>query len=334
VTFERSHGPGGWEALPPLPGIGLAGAFVGVCGNALVVAGGANFPDKPPWDGGVKRWHADIWMLDDPAGQWVRAGELPAPRAYGATNQADGQMLCVGGSDADRHYADAWKLHRTGGKRIVAEKIGELPFAVANAAWASKGYLLFVAGGQSELSSTSARRDAVVAKTVDGRLECQQLPMLPGDGRILAWAGEIDSGWMVGGGAALEAGTDGKPMRRLLRDNWRFDIRPGRWRRCSDLPQPVVAPPNPGLAASGTLTVLPGDDGSRSGFTPPDKHPGFPARGWEYAIREDRWREVEPLPFAQVTTGTVRWRGLWVVASGEIRPGVRTAAVWGHRLRL
>ena len=37
-----------WEELPELPNtVGLGGAFSGVSHGALIVAGGANFPDEP-----------------------------------------------------------------------------------------------------------------------------------------------------------------------------------------------------------------------------------------------------------------------------------------------
>lgn len=44
--------------LPPSSGMfpnkGLAGAYCGLVGNRLVIAGGANFPEQYPWDGGHK----------------------------------------------------------------------------------------------------------------------------------------------------------------------------------------------------------------------------------------------------------------------------------------
>ena len=59
-----------WDELPPLPPSagqakqpGVAGPFAGVHGDALIVAGGANFPDKMPWEGGTKVWWDDIWVL-------------------------------------------------------------------------------------------------------------------------------------------------------------------------------------------------------------------------------------------------------------------------------
>jgi len=56
-----------WSELPELPPalgqqkqIGLAGSFSGVHNGALIVAGGANFPIRPSWDGGKKVWWDDI----------------------------------------------------------------------------------------------------------------------------------------------------------------------------------------------------------------------------------------------------------------------------------
>src|SRR5690348_6499323 len=72
-----------WGALPPLPDPeGFAGMFAGTIGDALLVAGGANFPDRRPWDGGVKRWYDAVWLLEDPAGPWRRVGSLPRPSSY------------------------------------------------------------------------------------------------------------------------------------------------------------------------------------------------------------------------------------------------------------
>ena len=36
------------------PNPGVAGVFSGITDQYLIIAGGANFPDKRPWDGGIK----------------------------------------------------------------------------------------------------------------------------------------------------------------------------------------------------------------------------------------------------------------------------------------
>src|SRR5258706_4997250 len=47
-----------WLRLPSLPDpVGLAGTFAGVSEGALLVGGGANFPDRIPLEGGTKMLH-------------------------------------------------------------------------------------------------------------------------------------------------------------------------------------------------------------------------------------------------------------------------------------
>src|SRR5262245_10143796 len=73
-----------WERFAPLPDShGFAGSFAGVSDGALLVAGGANFPDGKPWEGGAKVWHGIVFVLESPHGAWKAAGKLPLPLAYG-----------------------------------------------------------------------------------------------------------------------------------------------------------------------------------------------------------------------------------------------------------
>jgi len=56
---------------------GFAGSYAGVSGGALIVAGGANFPDKRPWEGGTKIWYDRIFVLEPAASTWRTVGRLP-----------------------------------------------------------------------------------------------------------------------------------------------------------------------------------------------------------------------------------------------------------------
>ncbi|MGV2337465.1 MAG UNVERIFIED_CONTAM: hypothetical protein LVR18_26400 [Planctomycetaceae bacterium] len=49
-------------SLPPLPDPeGFAGGYLGVTGDHLLFAGGADFPGKKPWEGGTKVWSAKVF---------------------------------------------------------------------------------------------------------------------------------------------------------------------------------------------------------------------------------------------------------------------------------
>ena len=140
-----------WHELSPLPEpLGLGGAFAGVSGGALIVAGGANFPGAPPWEGGVKHWDDQIYALAAPQGSWARAGRLHRPLAYGVSASWQGRLLCVGGSDAARHYAETFALrYRPDSNSVQIDNGPALPSALANAAGVLVGNTLYVAGGST-----------------------------------------------------------------------------------------------------------------------------------------------------------------------------------------
>lgn len=120
AAFANFH----WESLPMLPASagqvrqpGLASPFAGVHGEVLLVGGGANFPDQPPWAGGAKNWWDDLFVLERSQGGEVRwlteqVYKLPRPLAYGWSFSTSDGVICVGGSDATQCYRDVFRLTR------------------------------------------------------------------------------------------------------------------------------------------------------------------------------------------------------------------------------
>ena len=111
-----------WDQLPPLPPpaghtrqAGLAGPFAGAQGDVLLVGGGANFPDRAPWEGGTKTWWRDLFVLErrrDGTAQWVseKNFQLPRPIAYGISFSTPAGVICVGGCDGAQCYRDVFQL--------------------------------------------------------------------------------------------------------------------------------------------------------------------------------------------------------------------------------
>ena len=60
--------------------------------------------------------------------------------------------------------------------------------------------------------------------------------------------------------------------------------------------------------------------------------PPFPREVLAYDVSANRWSVAGNMPSAVVTTGVTNWRGRIVVASGEVRPGVRTRKVQSLQL--
>lgn len=147
-----------WEELPAVPDeLGFAGPFAGVHNDALIVAGGANFP-KPVWET-EKVWHDRIFVLSRNAGElrWLDGGRLAKPIAYGAAvSTADG-VVCMGGNDAENTFDDVFLMQwDPSKKRITRTEYPPLPKPCAFGAAALVGNVVYLAGGQTGQSLENA----------------------------------------------------------------------------------------------------------------------------------------------------------------------------------
>lgn len=316
-----------WSKLPPLPDRhGYAGAFAGVCRNSLMVAGGANFPEAPLAEGGAKVWHERVFALDRPDGTWREVGKLPGPRGYGVSvNTADG-VLCIGGSDAEKHHAECFVLRLKDGVLETAAAPA-LPAPLANMAGALVGNVVYVAGGTNGPADTTAA-NKLFALDLDHLTQgWKTLDPIPGPGRILPVAAGQAGCFFIVSGASLAPDAGGKPVRTYLKDAWRYQ--PGRgWSAISAIPHAVVAAPTPApLSGADHFLVAGGDDGNLAGVKPGAAHPGFPRSVLAYDITGDTWSPLPGIPpeiAPPVTTPVTRWGGQYVIASGEVRPGIRS----------
>ena len=75
-----------WKQLADLPDVeGFAGSYAGVSNGALLVCGGANFPEKPLWEGGILPSIAGqtAFMYCPPAMDGRMPPRCPSPWAMG-----------------------------------------------------------------------------------------------------------------------------------------------------------------------------------------------------------------------------------------------------------
>lgn len=327
----------GWSKLPSLPDKeGFASMFAGVSGGALLAAGGANFPDKKPWEGGKKVWHDTVFVLEKPDGAWKVAGKLPRPLGYGVSVTHESGVVCVGGSDAERHYAETFLLSvewtgQTTGRQISpairSKSLPSLPLPVANMSGALLGNTLYLAGGIEKPDSTSALKIFYALDLAAKQPAWRELEPWPGPARMLAVAAAQDGSVFLVSGADLSTGPDGKPVRTYMKDGYRYT--PGKgWKRIADLPRFAVAAPSPAPTLGTTqLLVMSGDDATQLSVAPTE-HKGFPKSVLAYDTRADRWTEAAPTPAPRVTAPTAQWNGAWLVVSGEQKPGIRSPEVW------
>ncbi len=332
-----------FEPLPALPDpLGVAGPFVGVHRDVLLVAGGANFP-RPYWEAS-KRWRDQIYAFVGTAGegQWVPAGRLPVEVAYGASVSLPTGVLCLGGNDARRNSSDAFLLCWDDTLRSVSvRKWPRLPERIAYTQAVLLDQTVYLFGGQRGASLGSATNElwALDLSTYLSTEDEEDLPTwrqlapCPGPSRAFHLLAAQHDGFhwslYVVSGRTEVAGAHGEARVEFLTDTWQYTPATGSWRRRSDAPRCVMA----GTAAAwgqSHLFVFGGADGTlfHDADRLKDQHPGFPKRALAYHTITDTWIDAGATPGNQVTTQAVTWRGRIVIPSGEVRPRVRTSNVW------
>ena len=350
--------------LPPAPGKdtqpGVAGPFAGVHNDALIVAGGANFPDAPPWRGGKKVWHADVFVLQrtDDGYTWHAGFDLPRPLGYGVAVSTDDGVLCIGGCDARRCYRDVFLLKwNSETNQVTTEDLPPLPRPLAFMAGARVEDTVFVAGGQSVMQNASATKSFFAFDLKERRWK--ELAPWPGPARVVPLAagqsdGKTDCFYLFSGRKT----APGKAT-VVLADAYKYNPRRRAWKKLGDIVpvgEKAATPVQAGTAvATGArhVLVISGDDGKlyakldaldrRIKKLPDgpkkdrlesrleallDTHPGFLRTVLSYDTVTDRWAKVGRIDGAgQVTTCAVKWGDGIVIPSGEIRPGVRSPVI-------
>ena len=196
--------------LKPIPDAayakGVSAPFCGVVGDVLVVAGGANFPDKSLLEGGAKRVYADIWA--HVAGDWVHAGVLPDSTAYGATFAVDDALILAGGNVCGVTTDKVYELKLQDGSAVL-RALPPLPVPMEQAGWTRDGDKLYLVGG---VGTTGVYACAIGAyewtKVADLPEPLVQPVAFASGGKLYVWGGfnpetlEVsDKGIVLDGGA-------------------------------------------------------------------------------------------------------------------------------------
>lgn len=322
---------GEWVKLAPLPDKeGFASPFAGVIAGKLVVAGGANFPHKKPWEGGMKVWHDAIFMLDHPNADWKKAGKLPNPLAYGISVSYKDGMLCIGGSDSKQHYADCF-LVTLENNQLKFIPYPSLPKPCANMCGMKIGDMVYLAGGTNAPDSAKALHNFWCLNLNDLKAGWKVLEPWPGSGRMLSVCASDGENFYLFSGAALSLNTMGKVDRTYLSDAFVFNTKDG-WKKLPAMPRPCVAAPSPAIFNHGSIFLLSGDDGKLVNFEPKQSHPGFPKSAMVFNPNSNLWRKELPFHLSRATVPLVNWNGMVILVCGEVRPGIRTPEIWSMRL--
>ncbi|MCD7937687.1 MAG: cyclically-permuted mutarotase family protein [Tannerellaceae bacterium] len=360
-----------WNTLPDLPGpggmpfTGVSAPFAGIHNNKLIVAGGCNFPDKPPYEGGRKVFYSFVYWLDlekKTSHGWQPAGELSRPVAYGATVSTPHGIICIGGTDETCSFPDVCRLYwEEETQTIRQEPLPSLPVTLDNMAATYVDGKVIVAGG-NENGTPSNRVWLLDLQTGDG---WETLPAFPGHGRVqpvLAAHSFPDTYLLyLGSGFSPLSGTT---PAEVATDLWKYDSLTGIWEKETGFTSPEPTPLTftggsaffygqhqlvfaggvnyPVFSRALNFKILlqqaeeSGEEEQVNGILEEMnsymRHPiewyQFNSRIYLYDIEHKTWQWSEPSgQAARAGAGMVMQDNSLFIINGELKPGVRTPVV-------
>ncbi|AQQ70471.1 Na(+)/glucose symporter [Limihaloglobus sulfuriphilus] len=238
-----------WSNLPGLPPAsqrdlqpGVAGAFAGSHNGVLILAGGANFPEDMPWEGGKKLWHDDIFIMreTEEGFSWLnKTFKLNRPLAYGVSISTDEGVVCIGGCDSQHVYQDCFILKWDEENEMIKKnKYPSLPQPLSFMTGAMANNKIFIAGGQSTMEDSSATKAFYMLDiSQNGTDEFKWISMhpWPGDPRVFPVSSCQSDGvhncFYLFSGRNIQPDTPTVP----LTDAYKFDIITQSWSRLSDI---------------------------------------------------------------------------------------------------
>lgn len=331
---------------------GVAGPVTGVHNNMMFVAGGANFPDSMPWQGGKKKYYNDIYLFIKKDRQLIPiAGDFKLPEniAYPATCSTPSGILYAGGENetgiSNKVLLLKWDAEK---KSPVTEPLPILPIAVSNASVTSYNNIVFVTGGEGKDGVSDKFWSIDLSNSTSG---WKELPLLPKPVSHAVFVAIKSSGvlklYLLGGRRKTTQGIS-----ELYSSVYEFNTAQNQWKELPPLPYAISA--GTGVAAGSASIVLFGGDrgttfskvesylASISKATNESEkeqliqqknqllisHPGFSKEILQYNITTGKTKTTGTIPYpVPVTTTAFWWDKAVMIPSGEIKAGVRTPQI-------
>ncbi|MBI5381233.1 MAG: hypothetical protein HZA31_04975 [Opitutae bacterium] len=336
----------GWKLFAPIPDrVGFGGMFAGVLGGRLVAGGGSQFPEKPLWLKGEKKFSDRIFTLASPDAKWSEsATHLPVPVGGAVSVASADAIYIVGGGNATECFRSGWEM-RAQGEGFAFTALPELPVASCYGAAAIMAGRLYVVGGVDTPTSKTPNVTAwsLALSPAERKSGWRREPDLPGPGVFATAAASEGNNLYLLGGIGFDAA--GKPI--PAKAVYRLVAGGKNWEKLADLPEPRVgiSSPCPLLGGKGFFLV-----GGYAEVFPgaPREHPGFSVQTYYFDPATQRYANGPVLPHAPVPdrdspsdigpapmigAPCVVWRDHVVFVGGEVRSSVRTPTVIAWPLR-
>lgn len=336
-----------WKKQTELAGfpenLGLAGMAAAKVENGFLLAGGANFPDLLPWEGGKKIYSDKIFLWDgSERAPEELALKLPIPAGYFGYVSFKDQLLIVGGETSEGASRKVYLLSQN-----HLTPLPDLPTAVTAPVLINTEGVIYLLGGDT--ASQTTRQFLTLDLSKNQWVKLSDLPVPTANAAAFFAQNHI----------YLASGRSKNPngISTLNSEIFKYDLKTQKWEKETEIlvnakASPFVAPAfftwkNRYLIFAG------GDDGKTfhnietllseisAAATAEQKetltkqknylvkhHHGFNNKVLIYDAKSKKWLPEGYLPFpAQVTTASVAHQDHFYIISGETRPGIRSPKI-------
>jgi N-acetylneuraminate epimerase len=326
--------------------IGTAGVLSGSFKDYLIVGGGANFPYESVLNGGPKKHYSDVYVMKKENNQlsMVEHANLDHEIGYGSSITTKKGVYYIGGSPEEEYADDILFLTIDKDKKLKVEKIGDLPFTISNGIAVEKNGKLYIGLGQQngKASNKLYEYDLKTSKT-------KELAPIPGESvRNQSVAQLLNGDLYVFSGGGSTAYTDG----------YKYDIEKNSWSKAASVEadgkeisllgaNSVPLNKHEMLVIGGFNKAVYDDAVEKLGTLQGEELAAFRTQyfnadpqefNWNkeiliYNAKKDSWRSIGKIPFdAPCGEGLVLMNKTIYSINGEIKPGVRTNAIYSGTL--
>ena len=326
--------------------MGLSGVVLGVVGNQIIIAGGNNFPEGYPWEGGVKKYYDQVFVYDVKGDTLIMADSsvrLPSKVAYAAIAQLNNGIFYAGGENETGPLLNVYLIQKNSKNGVVIISWPDLPEALTNAVAVATSNAVYVLGGATK-NGVSDKVWAIYLNDINaGWKYVSTMPQPTAFAAAVFAQGQV---YIMGG---RKKGTDG--ISEIYNQVFAWNIVNNSWSKKAPLPYVVSAAT--AVALPDQILFIGGDKGvvfhevemlaSKIAATSDlvvknnlteiknnlqKTHPGFSKDVLAYDPTLNKWSPYAQLGFtAPVTTNAFLLNHKIILPVGEVKPGIRTPLI-------